>query len=246
MTKKTVDPTGLQIVEEWGYDGAGNVTSRVDELGNTWSFEYNWNNDLIRMTDPEGYETTYTLNAVGHLLAVERDITSGPGSDTYNIDFLRDAYGRVLERTVAPGTPDEQKIDIYYASSGCGCGGATYGTSLPSKVVDGQGKITHFDYDEVDRLETLTRQVGPNRDADDAVVSFFYDDNGNTTQVIGPEGETTARVTKSRNSPKKRSASGRAIGCYRLGCRFYAEESRMHSLDDAFFSTDLAPSTLFS
>ena len=82
-------PGGVAIVptESFGYDLAGNLTSRVDRLGQTWIFAFDSFNQAVRQTAPKA--TTTSANP----------ITTSAFDDVGNLQSTTDPTGAVVSYT---------------------------------------------------------------------------------------------------------------------------------------------------
>lgn len=181
---KTTD--GLGHVTATDYDGNNNRTSKRDKNGHTTTFEYDVQNRLTRTTDAEGNFNTMTYDPVGNMTSIT---DANFHLTTYHYDQLNrrqattDALGYVT------------LFDYDKGGSGCNTCGVTSGSSLITKQTDGNGKVTYYKYDELDRLTTIVRKEGDITDAidpSDAVTSHTYDSNNNRLSRGEPNGHITA------------------------------------------------------
>ncbi|HEU5031548.1 MAG TPA: DNRLRE domain-containing protein [Spirillospora sp.] len=83
---KTTTPAG--VATTYGYNRAGQVTTRTDADNNTWTTSYELNGLVNRVDQPTGEYSTYTYDATGALLqSTDRD------KDTGNpLNYLKYAY----------------------------------------------------------------------------------------------------------------------------------------------------------
>ncbi|MFH1152449.1 MAG: DUF6531 domain-containing protein, partial [Pseudomonadota bacterium] len=170
------------------YDSDGNVLSKTDALGNTWTHTYAPGSRLkSSTTSPRGTQTTYTYNTSGNRTSVTRD-AGGPlaattsfvydtaGNMTREIDPLgnitRYEYntsGNLLKLTDPTGNTITYTYD-------------DFGNRL--STTDPNGNTTSFTYDLNGKLLTMTDALGN-------TTHYAWDANGNRTAATDPEGHTT-------------------------------------------------------
>ncbi|MGQ0553764.1 MAG: glycosyltransferase [Planctomycetota bacterium] len=168
------------IVETWGYNSAGLVTTYVDPVGTTTAYEYTTVNskpaylqrviansgglnlttayayssagNVTSVTDPEGNATTYTVNALNQVI-----LAAEPGSVTRKTHF-----------------DEKDRITKTEASNDSTAGNSWF--------------VEDLDYDAVDNL---TRRRA---DLDASVrltTAYAFDKNDRLTLVTSPEGNET-------------------------------------------------------
>jgi len=182
------------------YDDNNNRASMTDKNGHTTTFAYDLQNRLLMMTDAEGNVSTMIYDAAGNL-------TSSTDANLHTTVYTYDALNRRSTVTDALGYVTQFEYDM--GGSGCGTCGATPGSSLITKQTDGNGKITYFKYDPLDRLTTIVRKEGDTADVidpSDAVTRYTYDPNNNRLSMTEPNGNITVseydvlnRVTRETN-----------------------------------------------
>ena len=196
LERKTVAEGVLNLVTEWGLDGNGNVTWVTDPEENVTQLHYDDRNFLYWVEDPEGYDTWLDRDAVGNVTKLYRALDTA-GTDFYEVEYEYDEIDRLTAKIADPGEElDDLNLTTtieYTDPSGCsGCSGATPGSARPYKIVDPEGKVVYFHYDELDRRTMSVRKVGDTDDeapdADDAATQYEYDPRGNLTAIVGPEG----------------------------------------------------------
>ena len=168
------------------YDDNNNRTSTTDKNGHTTTFKYDLQNRLRRTEDAEGNVSTVTYDDAGNL-------TSATDANNHTTTYTYDALNRRTTVTDALGHVTGFEYDM--GGSGCGTCGATPGSSLITKQTDGNGKVTYFKYDPLDRLTTIVRKEGDTVDVidpSDAVTRYAYDAGNNRRSMTEPNGNTTA------------------------------------------------------
>jgi RHS repeat-associated protein len=154
-------------VTRFSYDVQNRLTQIVDALGNTSTLQYDLVGNKVRSTDANARSTTYTYDALNRLV------------------IRTDPVGNVTRMA-------------YDTTGPCaGCTGPTKGSNNVTKRTDGNGKVTYFKYDGLDRLVRQVRKQGDtadNEDANDAVTVYTYDANNNRLTLREPNGNITTYV----------------------------------------------------
>jgi RHS repeat-associated protein len=182
---KTID--ALKNFMTQTYDRNDNRTSVSDKNGHTTTFGYDVQNRLIRTTDALNNISRRTYDPVGNLLT-ETD------ANNHVTRYEYDALNRRTKRTDAVGCISIFDYDMVGLARCPECTGPTKGSSLVTKQIDGNDKVTYFKYDGLDRLILQIRKEDDTADiidTSDAVTEFFYDPNGNRLAVIEPNGNPT-------------------------------------------------------
>lgn len=182
---KTIDALGQETTQF--YDGNNNLTFVSDKNRHTTAFEYDVQNRLTRIIDALGNLTTRTFDPVGNLLT-ETD------ANNHTTRYEYDALNRRIKKTDAVSCITLFEYDRVGLSGCAECTGPTRGSSLVTRQTDGNGKVTHFKYDGLDRLIIQIRKEGDTADVidpSDAVTRLSYDPNGNRLSVTEPNGNTT-------------------------------------------------------
>lgn len=155
-----------------GYDPAGNVIASTDALGKSSVTMYNLLNQPIILRDALGNQTTNAYNLRGELIST----TDAEGVTTA---YEHDALGRltaVVENYKPANQPDHQtNVRTKY----------TYdenGNRL--SIQDGDGHITSFTYDNLNRLISETDPL-------QHTSTYGYDFAGNRISMTDPKGATT-------------------------------------------------------
>ncbi|BBJ24476.1 RHS repeat-associated core domain-containing protein [Candidatus Nitrotoga sp. AM1P] len=193
---KTVNaPLGQTM--KYTYDGNDNRLSATDKNNHTTTFEYDVQNRLVKTIDAIGNMTTMTYDGVGNRLT-ETD------ANGHTTSYQYDALNRMVKKTDAEMNITQMFYDMV---GGClGCSGPTRGSSLITKQIDAEGKVTYFKYDGLDRLIIQNRKqtdVADAIDSDDAVTRYSYDAQSNQLTMTEPNGNVTSYVYDALNRPVK-------------------------------------------
>lgn len=176
---KTTDALGQMTTQT--YDGNDNRITFTDKNGHTTSFQYDVQNRLIKTTDAIGNMMSMTYDGVGNKLT-ETD------ANNHTTVYVYDALNRMTQKTDAEGFVTGMTYDV--SARVCpDCTGPAKGSSLIAKQTDGNGKVTYFKYDSLDRLILQIRKEGDTADVidpSDAATEYFYDPNNNRIQVTEP------------------------------------------------------------
>lgn len=177
---KTID--ALVCVTTQSYDGNNNLISSTDKNGHTTQFQYDVQNRQNKTIDALGNTSSRTYDGVGNLLS---ETDANGHTTTYGYDALN----RRIKATDAIGCVTLFGYDLIGLPFCANCTGPTLSSSLITQQTDGNGKVTYFAYDGLDRLTKQIRKQTdtlPTIDGDDAVTSYTYDPNGNRlTMTVG-------------------------------------------------------------
>jgi RHS repeat-associated protein len=181
---KAADALNQNVMQN--YDGNDNRISTTDRNNHTTSYQYDVQNRLITVTDAVGNVFSMTYDGVGNKLT-ETD------ANNHTTTYQYDALNRMTQRTDAELFVTRLAYDP--GAMVCAeCTGPTKGSGLITKQTDGNGKVTYFKYEGLDRLIFQIRKEGDAADvidASDAVTEYFYDANDNRIQVIEPNTNAT-------------------------------------------------------
>ena len=148
---------GIQLYkEEFGqtytHDPDGNIISTTDLAKQETQFKYT-NNDMIKMTDPNGSEFKYEYDT-------KHNINKATSAENVVYSFTYDSYGNPLTSKVGDGTLFIQASSAY----------TTDGNYIRT-LTDASGNTVKYDYDATKgTLNTFT-------DAKDKITSYTYDAN---------------------------------------------------------------------
>lgn len=191
-------------VEHFEYNYRGLKTSHTDPLGNVTHYNYHWNDRLQNVVDPYGNATWYDYNQRGQITRVTHQdgnyIENG-----YNPDGTLAWTSNEL-RQATTYTYDEYKRVLTATNPLGQTTSTTYAqdwanplihtTSNRKAVTLPSGRTTHYAYDENWR-RSLVRQA-PNTAAD-AWSYFWYDQVGNLVTTQDPRGYQTNFGYDARN-----------------------------------------------
>lgn len=173
---------GLQLYkEEFGesyqYDSNGNIISTKDLAKQQSQFQYNTNNDLIKATDPKGNNFNYSYDSKHNLL-------NATSAENVVYSFTHDSYGNPLTAKVGDDT-------LFINSSSTYTANGNYTKTLTDSegnivtynydetkgnldsLVDVNGKTTSYSYDNIDRLESVSKVA----DGVNITNSYSYENN---------------------------------------------------------------------
>ncbi|WP_244150004.1 RHS repeat-associated core domain-containing protein [Xanthomonas sacchari] len=198
LARTLQDVGGIAAETKFGYDALDNLTKVTDPKGLDTTYAYNGLGDLIKLTSPDTGSTTYTYDSAGNR-ATQTDARNIKTSYGY------DALNRLTQVTY-PTT--SLNVSYTYDVSQTTCaGGETYGVGRLSRMQDGSGS-TDYCYDRfgdlVRKVQTTNGKVFVVRYAytkagqlsrltypDGAVVDYVRNAQGQTTEVgVTPPGGT--------------------------------------------------------
>ena len=198
--------SGSQITR-WTYLATGEVQSITTAEGTpeatTLTFNYDNARRLTRITDDLGHYMEYTLDTEGNREA--ENIHDSLGVLRKSLGRTFDIYNRQDVTTQA-----NESMDDDFAADG-----------TLNKQTDGEGRVTEYSYDALQRLLTSTQDINGlaaltqyGYDADDNLISvvdpingatsYVYDDLGNLLQTTSPDTGTTAYTYDAAGNLKTR------------------------------------------
>ena len=143
--------------DTWGL----RMTAETDARGNTRRYEYDGNDRIVGILNPDGSETRYGFDSEGKLQTIDRN-----GTITR---YVRNPRGRVRQRT----EPLADTVRFDYDRN----------NRLIDRT-DALNRHTRFAYDPASRLTRLTNRLG-------GTVDFVHDNEGNLIRITDENGNTT-------------------------------------------------------
>jgi len=208
LFREIVDPGGLNLLTEYGYDKNDKRILLIDPRGKTTTFQYDAQNRLILTTDALGNSTATRYDCVGNR-------TCAIDANGHYTFYEYDPLNRLIKETRKMGTQectpadaDDIVTQYFYNNGGGGapgCCGATPGSGNISKIIDPEGKVTYFKYDKVDRRWVTNKKVGDTADlidGNDWVESAGYDPAGNVLSRTDANNNATTFTHYDNNWPK--------------------------------------------
>ena len=205
------------------YDFRGMLLSQEDTLGNRTGYAYNQAGDLVKLTAPDGSESTFAYDGQGRLLSK----TNGEQEREYLL-----AYDR-LDRVIAETDGEGNTTSYTYHSTGetskvTGADGKTdWQTSYdiwgrPDSVTDGNGNRTTYQKDSWGRVVKVAYPDGGEE-------HYAHDYAGNVTKArdaVGNETEFCYNGDSRLERIKRADGSRRYFGYDREGrCSYRKDEN---------------------
>jgi len=177
------------------YTGTGNWNAADGGAWRTTSYTYDLYNRPTLAVDPSGLKTSFTYNAAGRVIQVQRQ-TSG-GTPIWTLTYTRSLAGLITAQTLrqggASGTVVQQASHTYSA------------TRFLASTLDGFGEATTFGYDANGQPNNTTSPLGHSNNtvydvlnrptaltnALNGVTNLGWDINDNLVSVQDPSGATT-------------------------------------------------------
>jgi len=163
----TTDPLGNTTT--YAYDSQGNMLSETDALGRVTSFTYDSAGDSTSLTEPGGNTTVFAYDGAGHLLS-QTDALGHVTSYTY------DADGNQTSQTTTLTTP--AGVRTLVTSTEYDANGRAV------QVTDAEGNVTRTQYDAAGNMTATIDALGRR-------TQYVYDDRGELTETIYPDGTST-------------------------------------------------------
>lgn len=159
----------VQTIKAYTYDKLGRMKTQNDGNGNTTSYYYNEFSKIQEVCYPNiGSFPYYFVNYYNNMGDIEKTWYSNGKIITYTYDI----NGRILTQTESKDD-GSQAITVSYTYDKNG---------NKSSYTDGNGNVTTYEYDELNRLHKTILQTGGN------TTTYDYDANGNlitTTDWLG-------------------------------------------------------------
>ena len=187
-----------QASVEFEYDSAGRVIRQTDSNGLTTTFEYDAIGNLLETIEIATIDGQVVENATSFTYDNESRVLTSTDSDGNVTQFVYDAFGNVVETIGANGAEtlsefndsglierrefaDGSTIELQYNAIG----------NLLART-DQLGRVTRFEYDQLDRLvATLLPDETPADDSDNPTQTFEYNAVGRVVAEINELGNRT-------------------------------------------------------
>jgi len=158
--EEITDPSGYPA--KLSYDALGlRMTEETDSRGNTWRYEYDGNDHIIGILNPDGSQIRYGYDAEGKLQTIDRN-----GNVTR---YVRNPKGKILERI----EPIANKTKFDYDRN-----------NRLIERVDALNRRSKFVYDPASRPIKLINRLGNS-------VNFAHDNEGNLIRITDENGNAT-------------------------------------------------------
>jgi RHS repeat-associated protein len=159
------EPNGSVTYEEFNSEGSPTKVTRAFDTSDaaTTTYQYNADDELIAVTDPDGHETTYTYGATG-------DRTSETDPDGNETKWEYDSTHDVIGIT----TPDGETTTIERDGDG-------NAVKIARPAPGGETQTAEYEYGSGGDLESMTDAMGQ-------TWKYEYDEYGDRTAEVDPEG----------------------------------------------------------
>lgn len=152
--------------QSYAYDDEGNLVSAVDMAKKDSEFDYNSNDDLIKLTTPKGNEFNYEYDT-------KHNMTGAESAKHVDYAFTYDDYGNNTESKVYDKGGDTSKFILTQATY-------TSNSNYLNTVRDARGKVTVYNYNAT--KGTLTNVNAPNNGSD--TVAYSYNSNTDALERV--------------------------------------------------------------
>ena len=204
LDKPLADGITTDIVNQTSYFDNSNIKSVKDGNGNTTTYTYQTDRNLLaKTTDAFGKNTTYTYDGVGnmHTMTDARGNTTTIDYDALNRrNKVTDALsGITLTKYDLSGNITETEDALHHITK--------YNYDRPNRQLTittvGVPDTTIIDYDELGRIKK--QKLKGISSTDDRTTNYAYNDSLNTTTIDQPEGVTERIERDSRGNIIKTS-----------------------------------------
>ena len=176
VSRMTASYDALKRKHTFSYDDNDNLTNDTDALGYTTKYVYDKNDNLTGITNAKGGVTTMTYDNTTDLL---RSVSFGGATKRYdyNSDGTLSAYTK----------PDGTRLQCTYDNLGRikddGVNTYNYDSHIRLSSVSNSKSTLTFGYDGFNRVSKVDYSDGSTN-----TIRYEYDDNGNLTDLIYPDG----------------------------------------------------------
>jgi RHS repeat-associated protein len=173
---KVTDPLGHKT--KYAYDPNGNLESETDAEANTTTYNYNADNQVTKVEQPNKATTETEYDGAGA-------VTSQTDGNKDTTKYTRNVLEQVSEVTDPLGRKAKREYDA---------------DGNLSALTDAAKRVTAYEYDPADHLTEVTYSEG-----ETPSVKYEYDPDGNRTKLVDGTGTTTYkydqldRLTESKN-----------------------------------------------
>ncbi len=187
--------------ESYTYNDDGNMETRTDQAGETWTYEYNGRGQIIRFINPAGGATEYSYNpdgtqasstdsdlgitTYGYDAYLRQDRITQPGDHstitTYNLNDRATAITDARNNVTGYQYDPNGNLQVSTDALGNQTSYVLNAMDLVAQTTDRRGNVSTQTYDEMNRLETST-------DPNGNTVTSEYDPRGWLNQTTDPAG----------------------------------------------------------
>jgi RHS repeat-associated protein len=202
----------MSNITQYGYDSRGNLTSATNALNQTTTLNYNTNNYLTSITDPNNATNSFTYSTAGNLLT-QTDALNNTTSFQYNglgkitsitdplnqvTGFAYDLNGNLTSKTDGNSNQTQYQYNyegrvtqitdalnqITQIAYGSGCPTCGGGVDVVTSITDANNHTTSFQYNQAGKLIQETNPLGYFK-------TYTYDAAGNRVTMTDENQNTT-------------------------------------------------------
>jgi RHS repeat-associated protein len=193
------DPNGNTTT--YGYDADGNVTSKTNALGNTWTYTYNGFDERTCAALPLAAGPCSSLSPPAAVTAGASTVSPPSGAPPKYVTYSEfDTDGNPVWTSAgdyAPGGSTASQSRTSYSlysgqsvtigSDDDSCAASPPASSLPCLTIDPDGVVSQLGYDSAGDLASSSTPDG-NSGGEVAKTSYGYDGDGELTSEVAPDG----------------------------------------------------------
>jgi RHS repeat-associated protein len=168
----------LNLITDYNYDSAGNVTSVTDPRSNTTTYTVNALNQVVQAVEPLSVTKTTIYDANDRVITTTASNDTTVGNGTFTVVKSYDAQDNLT--SVVEDLTSGASVTTAYAYDD---------NDRLTKVTSPVGNETVYGYDSRDLQTSVTRKAASS--PNDAVAATVYDENGNRVTVTDPNGNNT-------------------------------------------------------